>query len=100
MKIAQTIILPFVLLAGSVAAVAQQKSVIISFPNSTPDNIVAQAKDAVIAAGGVITHEYNLFKGFACTASAKVFDTVHELTSAYQPTIEEDQIITVANNDS
>lgn len=62
MKFAQTLLLPFVLLAGSVAAVAQQKSVIVSFPKDTPDGIVTQARDAVVAAGGVITHEYKLIK--------------------------------------
>lgn len=62
MKLTQTLLLPFVVLAGSVAAVAQQKSVIVSFPKDTPDHIVTQARDAIIAAGGVITHEYKLIK--------------------------------------
>jgi len=99
MKFAQTLLVPFVLLAGSVAAVAQQKSVIISYPKDTPQNIVDQARDAIVAAGGIITHEYKLIKGFACTASAKAFDTVNELTASFQPTIEEDQVISI-NNDA
>ncbi|KAE9983752.1 hypothetical protein EG328_009552 [Venturia inaequalis] len=99
MKFTQTLLLPFVLLAGSIEAVTQQKSVMVIFPKGTPDNIVTQARDAVIAAGGVITHDYeNLLQGFAATASAKAFDTVHELTSAYNPSIEEDQIISVAHD--
>jgi hypothetical protein len=62
MKFTQTLLLPFVLLAGSVAAVAQQKSAIVSFPKDTPNDIVAQARSAIIAAGGVITHDYKLIK--------------------------------------
>ena len=44
------------------AATAQQKSVIISFPSDTPVEILAQAKEAVLKAGGFITHEYQLIK--------------------------------------
>ncbi len=44
------------------AAAQPQKSVIVSYPNDTPDSIVNQAKDAIVAAGGVITHEYKLIK--------------------------------------
>ena len=39
-----------------------QKAVIISYPNETPDHILDQAKDAIKAAGGMITHEYKLIK--------------------------------------
>ncbi|TID20164.1 Proteinase inhibitor [Venturia nashicola] len=100
MKLTQPLFLPFVLLAGSVAAVAQLKSVIVTFPKGTPDNVVTQAREAVIAAGGVITHDYdkNFIQGFAATASAKAFDTVNALSSAYNPTIEEDQIISIAHD--
>jgi hypothetical protein len=44
------------------AAAQPQKAVIVSYPNDTPDSIVDQAKDAIIAAGGIITHEYKLIK--------------------------------------
>lgn len=44
------------------AAAQPQKAVIVSYPNDTPDSIVDQAKDAIVAAGGVITHEYKLIK--------------------------------------
>lgn len=39
-----------------------QKAVIVSYPNETPDHILDQAKDAIKAAGGMITHEYKLIK--------------------------------------
>jgi hypothetical protein len=60
MKLAILSILAFITVAMSVAQ--PQKAVIISYPNDTPDSIVDQAKDAILAAGGVITHEYKLIK--------------------------------------
>ena len=60
MKLTILSILTFITMA--LAAVQPQKSVIVSYPNDTPDGIVDQAKDAIIAAGGVITHEYKLIK--------------------------------------
>jgi hypothetical protein len=39
-----------------------QKAVIVSYPNDTPDSVLNQAKDAIKAAGGMITHEYKLIK--------------------------------------
>jgi hypothetical protein len=39
-----------------------QKAVIISYPDNTPDSVLNQAKDAIKAAGGIITHEYKLIK--------------------------------------
>ena len=44
------------------AAAQPQKAVIVSYPNDTPDSIVDQAKEAILAAGGIITHEYILIK--------------------------------------
>lgn len=48
-------------LLGLVAAHQPFKQVIVSYPQDTPDSIVTQAKDALIAAGGIITHEYSEF---------------------------------------
>lgn len=39
-----------------------QKSVIVSYPDNTPDSVVEQAKNAIKSAGGMITHEYKIFK--------------------------------------
>jgi len=39
-----------------------QKNIIVSYPDETPDSVVQQAKDAIISAGGTITHEYKLIK--------------------------------------
>ena len=40
-------------------AMAAQRSVIISFPNGTPDSVVEDCKESIRKNGGVITHEYS-----------------------------------------
>lgn len=47
------------LLAAFAMATAPQKSVIMSWPNDTPDSVVEAAKKAIIDAKGTITHEYS-----------------------------------------
>ncbi|KAF2836921.1 hypothetical protein M501DRAFT_986740 [Patellaria atrata CBS 101060] len=79
-------------------AVAPHKAVVITYPNNTPDRIVNEAKKAIKAAGGVITHEYNIIKGFAANAPAKVLEKVQALSTEYNAIIEEDQIVTVNHN--
>jgi len=49
----------FVALLAAFAMAAQHKSVIMSWPNDTPDSVVEAAKQAIIDAKGVITHEYS-----------------------------------------
>jgi len=94
-----SLVLTLLFLTTLVAAVAQpQKSVIISFPSDTPYSVIEQAKEAVLNAGGVITHEYKIIKGFACTASAKAFEMVNALNTNYLPNIEEDQVISIAGS--
>lgn len=47
------------LLAACAMASVPQKSVIMSWPNDTPDSVVEAAKKAIIDAKGTITHEYS-----------------------------------------
>ena len=49
-------------LVAGVMAVDVQKSVIVTYPDGTPNSVLDQAKKAITDAGGVITHEYNLVK--------------------------------------
>ncbi|MCJ1368401.1 hypothetical protein MMC16_007543 [Acarospora aff. strigata] len=79
--------------ASAVQGVAPQKAVVITYPQDTPDSVLEQAKDAFKAAGGVITHEYLLIKGFAAKASAEALETIQALGSEFNPYIEEDQVI-------
>jgi hypothetical protein len=45
--------------AVTMAVAPELHSVIISFPNETPDHVVQSAKDMVLAGKGKITHEYS-----------------------------------------
>ncbi|EFW22479.1 conserved hypothetical protein [Coccidioides posadasii str. Silveira] len=94
MKVTLTVIFSF-LFSAAMAASAQHKSVIITFPSETPDSVVQQAKDAIKANGGKITHEYNLIKGFAAEAPSVAMDAVSALGTEYPPVIEDDQIVTI-----
>jgi hypothetical protein len=57
-----TILSILALITVVMAAAQPQKAVIVSYPNDTPDSIVNQAKDAIIASGGRIIHDYILIK--------------------------------------
>jgi hypothetical protein len=61
-KMKLTILSILTVITVVLAAAQPQKAVIVSYPNDTPDRIIDQAKDAIIAAGGIITHEYKLIK--------------------------------------
>ncbi|KAJ4378668.1 hypothetical protein N0V86_005539 [Didymella sp. IMI 355093] len=82
------------LFAATTMAVAPQRSVIISFPNETPDHIVEEAKEGIRKAKGVITHEYNIIKGFAAQAPASALEFVTTMGEQYKVEIEEDGIVT------
>jgi hypothetical protein len=44
------------------AAVQPQRQVVVSYPDDTPNSIIEAAMNEIKAAGGVITHEYKIFK--------------------------------------
>ncbi|KAL6707044.1 hypothetical protein ACN47E_004796 [Coniothyrium glycines] len=85
-------------LAAFAMAVAPQRSVIISWPNDTPDHIVEDAKEAIRKAKGVITHEYNIIKGFAAHAPASALEFVSTMSDVYKCEIEEDGVVTTQND--
>ncbi|MCJ1477355.1 hypothetical protein MMC13_006026 [Lambiella insularis] len=85
------------LLVLSASAALPKKQVIITYPNNTPDSVLDEAKVAITSAGGIITHEYELIRGFAVKASAKVLDKVNTLSKEFSPTIEEDSIVTATS---
>ncbi|KAI1807812.1 hypothetical protein F4811DRAFT_417378 [Daldinia bambusicola] len=82
--------------AAGVSAVDVEKSVIVSFPSGTTDDIVNRAKDDIRKAGGVITHEYQLIKGFAAKAPQKILETVSAWSAEYNAVIEEDQVVQIS----
>ncbi|KAK4240269.1 hypothetical protein C8A03DRAFT_42223 [Achaetomium macrosporum] len=90
MRLYSFLLAALTLLSG-VTAVDVHKSVLITYPPETPDSVVNQAKKAVVDAGGVITHEYTLIKGFAAKVGEKVIDTVSAWGQEYQVLVEEDE---------
>jgi hypothetical protein len=63
MRLLQSLFLALLAFVALVAAAAQpQKSVIMTWSSDTPYHIIDQAKDAIVSAGGVITHEYHIIK--------------------------------------
>lgn len=51
-----------------------------------------------LGALGVITHEYNIIKGFAAVGPATVFEMVSTLSDTYKCEIEEDGIVTTQHD--
>lgn len=47
--------------------------------------------------GGVITHEYNIIKGFAAKAPAKALETIQALGAGHNVLVEEDQVVHINN---
>ena len=47
-------------------ATSPMRSIIVSYPEGTPDSVLSEAKSAIKSAGGMITHEYSRwhFVGF------------------------------------
>lgn len=82
-------LLPFALAGDS------QKSVVVTYPQDTPNSVLTTAKNAIIDAGGIITHEFQLIKGFAAEASANALQGLSALSAEYVPSIEEDKVVTV-----
>ncbi|EFR03367.1 hypothetical protein MGYG_06365 [Nannizzia gypsea CBS 118893] len=74
---------------------ANMKSVIISYGEETPNDVIKDAKDAIIKAGGKIVHEYSLFKGFSAEMPESMFDEVKTMDAKFPATIEEDQVVSI-----
>ncbi|TVY23870.1 Uncharacterized protein LHYA1_G006167 [Lachnellula hyalina] len=92
MKIA---IFSVVALAALVSGLLPQKSVIITYPDATPNDIIDSAKSTIKDAGGTITHEYKLIKGFAAKVPASALETFTTSSKEYHAVIEEDQMVSI-----
>ncbi|KAI9734863.1 MAG: hypothetical protein M1834_001943 [Cirrosporium novae-zelandiae] len=94
-----TLFFALLLMVTAVLAVAQpEKSVIVTYPPETPNYLISDAKEAIIKAGGIITHEYTLLKGFAATCSVKALEAVKAMGEKFPPMVEEDQIVTAVGD--
>ncbi|GAB7340570.1 hypothetical protein MBLNU457_6984t1 [Dothideomycetes sp. NU457] len=93
MRFAITLLLIAIIAVLGACAAPVQKPVMVSYPANTPQNVVDQAMDAIKAAGGVITHEFKLIKGFAATAPAKVLATIETMDATYKANVEDDGVV-------
>ncbi|KJZ72031.1 hypothetical protein HIM_08592 [Hirsutella minnesotensis 3608] len=89
MKLLSLTIAALALLPGAIA-VDQPKEVIIWFEDpNTPASVVDQARNSILKAGGKITHEYTLIKGFAASAPEKALAEVQTQGAGHKMLIEE-----------
>ncbi|OLN95350.1 hypothetical protein CCHL11_04709 [Colletotrichum chlorophyti] len=76
----------------SVFAVDQMKSVIIwAKTEDISNDILDQAKQAIEEAGGQITHQYSLIRGFAAVTPVKILESVQSYSEGL--VIDEDQTV-------
>lgn len=61
MRLLALLVAALTIISGAIA-VDVQKSVIITYPQNTPDSVLDQAKKAIEDAGGIITHNYQFIK--------------------------------------
>ncbi|KUI67318.1 hypothetical protein VM1G_03293 [Cytospora mali] len=88
-------LLPALSVISGVFAVEAQKQFLISFPQSTADSVVQEAKQKIIDAKGFITHEYTLIKGFAASAGEKVYEDLQVWAQSSGASVEEDKVATI-----
>ncbi|KAF2478753.1 hypothetical protein BDY17DRAFT_328271 [Neohortaea acidophila] len=94
MKLYITALLMALLAAFALAqGQATQKAVVISYPKDTPQSVIDQAMEAIKKAGGIITHEYSIIKGFAAKATEQALETVQTLGQHNNVLIEQDQVV-------
>ncbi|TLD28180.1 hypothetical protein PspLS_03186 [Pyricularia sp. CBS 133598] len=93
-----TYIIAALTLVSTGLAVEVKKQVIITYPSETPDSVVQKAKDTITESGGVITHSYDIIKGFAATVGEKILETVSTLDNQYKATVEEDQVLSISGD--
>ena len=89
-----TILMAF-FLASAYAVKTQQKAVLIGYPEDTPQSEVDKGIEAIKNAGGIITHEFQLFKGFAAKASESALEAVKAAGEKYMPIIEDDGMVSI-----
>jgi len=69
---------------------ATDSQVLVTFPKTTPESIVEDAMNKVKDAGGIISHEFTLIKGFVASTEAEILDEIRTLSTEFPAKIEED----------
>ncbi|GAB7366090.1 hypothetical protein MBLNU230_g7655t1 [Neophaeotheca triangularis] len=86
------------LAAFAMATQDNKKSVIVSYDKDTPSSVMETAMEHIRQAGGVITHEYTIIKGFAADTSAEALENVQTMGNDHSVVIEDDQPMSINNN--
>ncbi|KAL2753663.1 hypothetical protein ACRALDRAFT_2044019 [Sodiomyces alcalophilus JCM 7366] len=80
-------------------AVDKMKNVIVwAQDESITDSMLDKAKNAIIEAGGKVTHVYTLIRGFDAVAPVKALEAVQAFDAGIK--IEEDQVVTIYEEDN
>lgn len=79
-------------LVPSALAVDDSKSVIVWYEDHVADSVVQEAKDAIVSAGGQITHVYSLIKGFSAIAPVMALEKIQTFNTDIH--VEEDEVAT------
>ncbi|KAI9886072.1 MAG: proteasome regulatory particle subunit [Watsoniomyces obsoletus] len=74
----------------------EMKSIMVTYPNEVPDSVIAEAREAVLAKGGIITHDYeDLLRGFAANVPIDALDVMKTAEDNHGATVEEDQMVSI-----
>ncbi|KAH6688404.1 hypothetical protein F5X68DRAFT_260901 [Plectosphaerella plurivora] len=94
-----TILVAALAVVPGALAVDKMKNVIVWLEDeSLPMSIIDKAKNAIIDAGGKVTHDYTFIRGFDALAPAKAVEAVQAFDAGIK--IEEDQVVTTFENDN
>ncbi|RVX66776.1 hypothetical protein B0A52_08969 [Exophiala mesophila] len=98
MRFYTTILIICALFVAALARPPPLKMVVVSYPNDTPPSIVDKAIEEVRNAGGIVTHQYSLIKGFTAKVSDAMIEKINTLSNDKYPAfVEDDSIITISN---
>ncbi|KAH1274367.1 hypothetical protein KXW98_008759 [Aspergillus fumigatus] len=86
MKLSSAFIIGFLPLALA-------RSILVTYPQDTPDSVIKDAQKSIVEGGGHITHEYQFIKGFSAEAPDTAIQSLSTQSTKYKPIIEGDQVV-------
>ncbi|PLN77853.1 hypothetical protein BDW42DRAFT_176030 [Aspergillus taichungensis] len=84
------------LLLLALLPLALAKSVLVTFPEGTPDDVIRESKESLEKAGGTITHTFNLIKGYSAEAPDVAIQQVSPQSGPYKAAVEDDSPVSIA----
>ncbi|KAI0993291.1 hypothetical protein K3495_g14893 [Podosphaera aphanis] len=71
------------------------KAVIVSYPLEAPQEVVEKAKSDIQKAGGIITNQYDIIRGFAAIASSQMLENIKANNKIWEAAIEDVQNVSI-----